>query len=146
VGIVVPALEPAMAHLTELVGLHWGPVIETQPTPMIQPGSGTRMSPSFRLSFSRDEPHLELIEEVPGTIWVCNEYSNLHHIGFWTTDLGSESSRLTTAGCPVEIAGLDPRQAVSTVIAYHRSPLGLRIEMVDLSAEEAMSALWSAPN
>lgn len=145
IGVIVPQLETAMAELTDILGLAWGPVVETGPSQMIQPGSGTKTAHSFRIAFSQDQPHFELIEELPGTLWVCNPYSNLHHVGFWGAGLVPESSRIVGAGCPVEIMGLGPDDGVPLRMAYHRNALGVRIEVVDVKAQRAISALWAPP-
>jgi len=145
IGVIVPQLEAAMAELTELLGLAWGPVVETGPSPMVQPASGVTSAYAFRIAFSLDAPHFELIEELPGTLWVCNPFSNLHHVGFWGAGLVPESGRMVGAGCPIEIMGLGPDDGVPLRMAYHRNSLGVRIEIVDVKAREAISALWAAP-
>lgn len=72
-------------------------------------------------------PHIELIEEVPGTVWVCSEHSNLHHFGFWYDDHPHESTRLARSGCPLQLSGRAGTQA-SVSFAYHRNRLGARTE------------------
>ena len=49
--------------------------------------SGSDEVISLKLCYSTKAPHLELVEERPGTPWTCNEYSNLHHIGFFSDSL-----------------------------------------------------------
>jgi hypothetical protein len=49
------------------------------------------------------EPRLELVEQVAGSIWTASNRSNLHHIGFWTIDLAGDSARLAAAGWPLEL-------------------------------------------
>lgn len=144
VGIVVPRLEEAMSQLGAALGLRWGPVIASPPVPMVDPGSGATSAPALRLAFSVDEPHLELIEELPGSVWVCNPYSNLHHIGFWGNGLKPEAERLAGNACPVELMGLGPEHGVPTTMTYHRHPLGIRIEVVDIAQQTALAPLWTS--
>ena len=87
------------------------------------------------------DPHLELIEEVPGSVWVRNEHSNLHHIGFWSDDLPHDSARLAGAGCPLQLCGRAGTRAPVS-FAYHRSDLGVRVEVVDAAMREAMAFLF----
>jgi hypothetical protein len=83
-----------------------------------------------------------LIQEVPGSIWSCNEHSNLHHIGFWSDDLVADADRLSTVGCPLQLCGRSAAEAPVT-FSYHRNELGIRIELVDATMREAMSFLFT---
>jgi hypothetical protein len=82
-----------------------------------------------RICYSVQAPHVELIQEVPGTPWVCNEHSNLHHLGFWSEALAADSGRLGAAACPLELMG-GHGSGPPGMWAYHRDPLGIRIEVV----------------
>ena len=93
------------------------------------------------MCYSVDDPHMELIQEVPGSIWVCNEHSNLHHIGFWSDDLAADGSALTGVGCPLQLCGRSGTDAPVS-FAYHRNELGVRIEIVDAAIREAMGFLF----
>ena len=93
------------------------------------------------MCYSVENPHLELIEEVPGSVWVCNEHSNLHHIGFWSDDLPHDSARLAGSGCPLQLCGRAGTQAPVS-FAYHRNDLGVRMEVVDATIREAMAFLF----
>jgi hypothetical protein len=130
VGIVVLDLEEAVARFTELLGLSWGPLAEVEAT--LVDGEGEDFGVRLRSRLSSDAPHVELIEEVPGTVWECNEHSNLHHIGFWTETLVEDSARFSGAGCPLVIAGRVDGQ-VPARIAYHSDPLGVRVELTDVA-------------
>jgi hypothetical protein len=93
------------------------------------------------MCYSVDAPHLELIEEVPGSVWVCNQQSNLHHIGFWSDDLAADHARLTGSGCPMQLCGRAGDDAPAS-FAYHRNNSGVRIEIVDATMREAMGFLF----
>ncbi len=67
-------------------------------------------------------------------MWVCNEHSNLHHVGFWADALPSDSEAFTSSQCPLQICGREGAQ-VPVGWAYHRDPLGVRIELVDTRDE-----------
>ena len=138
VGIVVPRLEPALEHLTAVTGARWGPTTETA-VPVAEP-DGTRRAVPLRFAYSRDAPYLEVIEEAPGSVWVCNPHSNLHHIGLWADGLAGERSRLVGAGCPVEIAGFVDGTGDPAMYTYHADPLGIRIELVDAALRPMIEA------
>ena len=107
VGIVVPDVEAAMAHLTELLGVAWGPVVETDAFD-VRAGDGNDLVVPNKLCYSTAPPHLELVLEVPGSVWECNEHSNLHHIGVWTDSLPADSAALLRAAVPA--AAVRPRR------------------------------------
>src|SRR5690348_11675841 len=90
VGIVVRDLDEAMARLTQPIGATWGPIVENEAM-HLRDADGTDLTVRSRLCYSTEAPYLELIEEQPGTPWVCNEFSNLHHIGFFSDDLVADS-------------------------------------------------------
>jgi len=141
VGIIVPDITEAQVRLTEMLGVSWGPVIRMESVPY-RDASGNDIELPTAMCYSTGEPCLELVEEVPGTVWVRNEHSNLHHIGFWSDALGPHSERLTEIGCPLQLSGRAGDAAPAT-FAYHREDeLGVRIELVDASMRDAMSALF----
>jgi Glyoxalase/Bleomycin resistance protein/Dioxygenase superfamily len=128
VGVIVSDLPAAQARLTDLLGAAWGPVLENEIE--IRDGEGNELRVPNRICYSTGPPYIELILEVPGTPWVCNEHSNLHHIGFYTATVAADSDRLGAAVCPLEIMG-GHGDGPPNGWAYHRDPLGVRIELVD---------------
>ena len=81
------------------------------------------------------------IEEVPGSIWTCNEHSNLHHLGYWSDDLPADGDGLAAVGCPLQLCGRSGDQAPVSFV-YQRNQLGVRIELVDATMREAMGFLF----
>ena len=144
VGIVVPDVEVAMAHFTDLLGITWGPVVETEAFP-VREGDGTDRIVPNTLCYSTEPPYLELVQEVPGTVWECNEHSNLHHIGVWVDALPADSATYTELRCPLQLCGRDDDGAL-VQFAYHRDPLGVRIELVDIAMKPMMEEfMFRAP-
>jgi catechol 2,3-dioxygenase-like lactoylglutathione lyase family enzyme len=144
VGIVVPDVEVAKAHLTDLLGITWGPVVETEGLPVREGDGAERIVPNT-LCYSTEPPYVELVQEVPGTVWECNEHSNLHHIGVWTDALPADSATYTELRCPLQLCGRDDDGAL-VQFAYHRDPLGVRIELVDLAMKPMMEEfMFRAP-
>jgi extradiol dioxygenase family protein len=142
VGIVVPDLDTARARFTELLGVEWGPIIEGDI--QIRDGSGNDLVVPNRICYSTAAPHLELIQEVAGTPWVCNEHSNLHHIGYFSDALAADADRLQRAACPLEL--LDGHgDAAPAMFTYHRDPLGVRVELVSTALRPAMAELMFRP-
>ncbi len=149
VGIVVPDVEAAKSHLSDLLGITWGPVLHVDAYDVRAfdegGGDGTDLVFPNTLCYSTEPPHLELVEEVPGSVWECNEHSNLHHIGVWTDALPADSARYTELRCPLQLCGHDADTA-PIQFAYHRDPLGVRIELVDAAMKPMMEEfMFKAP-
>lgn len=141
VGIIVEDLEAARRRMTELFGLTWGP-IQRYPATDNRDGDGNDVVLPSAICYSVGEPSIELIEEVPGSVWERNPFSNLHHIAFWTADLGAESAALTGAGCPLQLCGRYG-DAAPSFFAYHQVPeLGIRVEVLDQAIRSMMSPLF----
>ena len=87
----------------------------------------------FRLCYSLDAPHLELVNAVPGTPWEYNEYSNLHHIGYLVDDVEAASQHLASNACPLGGHGV-----VAGTWAYHEDQLGFRLEIIDAAGSASM--------
>jgi catechol 2,3-dioxygenase-like lactoylglutathione lyase family enzyme len=130
VGVVVRDLEAAREHLRELLGVVWGPVVEIDIAK--RDAAGNDLTLPLRVCYSTVAPRLELIEEIPGSVWECNEHSNLHHVGFWSDDLVADVGAFGAAGCPLLLSGRDGDVA-PVQSAYHRDPLGFIVELVDTS-------------
>lgn len=128
VGIIVPDLEAARARLSELLGVEWGPILDVMTE--VRDAEGRDTEARSRICFSTEAPHLELITEMPGTPWVCNEYSNIHHIGYYNDDVPGASGTLTAARCPFEFGSRLNAATPDDGWAYHRDELGVRVEYV----------------
>jgi hypothetical protein len=142
VGIIVPDLGAARARLGELLGTEWGPIVETDVD--VRDGAGRELVLPNRVCFSTRSPYIELIQETPGSPWVCNPHSNLHHIGFFSRALAAESDRLRAARCPLEIMGGHGKGPPGGW-AYHRDALGVRIEVVDDAMRPTMEQMLMRP-
>jgi len=128
-GIVVSDLDAAMAKLTRVSGHQWTtPLSLTLP---VETEAG-QLDVEFRATYSLQAPHVELVREIPGTIWASVPGNAAHHLGFFVDDLAKKSSELAGAGFAREACACAESQA-PVVFAYHKDPLGIRIEIVDRS-------------
>ena len=144
VGIVVPDIEAAKAHFTDLLGITWGPVVTTEQYE-VRDGDGNELVVPNTLCYSVEPPHLELVLEVPGSVWECNEHSNLHHIGVWTDALPADSARYSELRGPLQLCGRAADGSLQQ-FSYHRDPLGVRIELVDAAMKPMMEEfMFKAP-
>jgi Glyoxalase/Bleomycin resistance protein/Dioxygenase superfamily len=141
VGIVVNDIQVARTRLRTLLGTTWGPVLRLDATEY-RDGAGNDLELPTTLCYSVGDPCLELIEEQPGSVWVRNDHSNLHHIGFWSDGLVHDSAGLDGGGCPMQLCGRAGEIAPAS-FAYHRDDtLGVRVELVDAAMREAMAFLF----
>lgn len=125
VGVVVADVEATAARLSAVAGYRWTTPMEYT-VPVTTP-SGDLDVP-FRISFSLQAPHLELVTEVPATLWTAEPGRATHHVGYWVDDVVATSDALIEAGFAFE-AG--PRGDGPPAFAYHIDADGTRIEIVD---------------
>jgi hypothetical protein len=135
VGYVVPDLPAAMERLEATAGYCWA-------SPRVLPTSlrtadGT-LSTDVHLTYSVDgPPHLELIEEQPGTIW-AREQRGLHHLGYWSSRFPEDVDRLIQEGFAFEAGAVDERGALARFVYLREPQTGLRIELRDEARKAAM--------
>jgi catechol 2,3-dioxygenase-like lactoylglutathione lyase family enzyme len=139
IGVVVPNLEDAQRRMTDVLGLSWGPTVEA--SPRFRDHDGRDVGFDLRFANSTEAPHLELIEEVPGSPWVCNEHSNIHHIGYFCDRAEAEVDRLVDAGCPFEIGSWDGEGTPLRGV-YHRDEHAVRLEFVNESMRPVFAKLF----
>lgn len=138
VGIVVADLPSARRRFSELLGVTWGPVVRLADT-ACRDGDGVDLTLPITFCYSTGTPSIELIEEAPGSIWVRNDHSNIHHIGFWSDQLADHSGTLAAAGCPLQLCGREGEGAPA-MFAYHGfGDLGVRVELVDGGLRDTMA-------
>jgi hypothetical protein len=138
VGIVVDDLHAALTQLGELFGYEWcgmfdGPVPVTLPTGPIEI--------PLKFVYSRTAPRVEVIQSIPGTLWVPASGSGIHHLGYWSDDVARDAAALQRRGFAAEATGTRPDG--TAVWAYHRSPTGPRIELVDRQLQSGMEQMWA---
>jgi len=138
VGIVVDDLDTTLAELSELFGYEWCDEIAVQ-TPVRLPTGDTVLDQRFR--YSKNEPRLEVIESIPGTLWVPAAGSGVHHLGYWSDDVARDSAELERRGIGREAAGILPDGGAHW--AYHRGPDGPRIELVSTDLQGPLGHYWA---
>lgn len=135
-GLVVDDIEAAKVLLAEASGYHWGPSVGGDVP--IQTPDGEQFVPML-VAFSVDEPRIELVQAIPGTIWQPSD-SGLHHLGYWSEDVAADVDGLLARGYAVEASAPNPDG--SSMWAYCKSSVGPRIELVDRGMEPVLSGLF----
>jgi hypothetical protein len=143
VGIVVADLDAAQSELSEQLGISWGAPLRFEAIEL-RSGEGNDLVLPSSICYSVEEPRLELIEEVPGSVWSRNDHSNLHHIGYWSDDFVADGERLGAVGCPLQLCGRAGDTAPVS-FSYHRSDLGVRVEIIDATMRPAIESMMFGP-
>jgi catechol 2,3-dioxygenase-like lactoylglutathione lyase family enzyme len=125
VGLIVPDLQRAITEMTAAGGYNW--TTPVQATLTVTTADGDIEVP-FTFVYSIEAPHLELIQEVPGTVWAAPKGGAAHHLGYWVDDLAAAAAGLEAAGYRCEAR---PSGTQLSSFAYYLSPAGLRVELVD---------------
>ena len=135
-GVVVRDFDRALDAASELLGVTWGPRGDAQ-TPIVL-SDGTSRVVSFRYAYSAEGPvRLEFVAAVDGTPWEPVGAGQVHHLGYWSTDVPVDSARLSGADVPlVANVGTDDPDAPPR-IAYHQTH-GYFIELVPVSLRAAL--------
>ncbi|MEU9271632.1 VOC family protein [Streptomyces sp. NPDC048251] len=125
-GIVVPDVDAWKARMGEVAGYRW---TETMSADLpVRLAEGDRVL-NLRYTYSLDAPHIELVQEIPGTPWTAAERVATHHLGYFCDDVPTTSRRLEEAGFALEACALV--DDAPSIFAYHLAPCGVRIEIVD---------------
>lgn len=130
-GIVVPDLDAAMARLTALTGYRWiTPLSYTLP---FRTAAGSRELTST-IVYSVQGPHLELVQEVPGSPWTAAPGNSVHHLGYFTDNLAEAGRMLERNGFSFEMTADVAQPSAESdlaLFAYYVDAFGTRIEIVD---------------
>jgi Glyoxalase/Bleomycin resistance protein/Dioxygenase superfamily len=126
-GIIVPDLDAAMARLSALAGYRWiNPLTYTLP---FRTATGTRELTST-IVYSLQAPHVELVQEVPGSPWTAAPGNSVHHLGYFSDNLADSARLLESNGFTLEMTA-DVSGSDLALFAYYVDAFGTRIEIVD---------------
>lgn len=126
-GIIVPDLDTAMARLSALAGYRWiTPMSYTLP---FRTAEGVRELTST-IVYSLQSPHLELVQEVPGSPWTAAPGNAVHHVGYFSDNLAESGRALEANGFSLEMTAAVPHSELG-LFAYYTDAFGARIEIVD---------------
>ena len=145
VGIVVPDVEVAKAHFTDLLGITWGPVVETEGL-LVREGDGAERIVPNTLCYSTEPPYVELVQEVPARCGSATSTPTSTTSAVWTDALRCGLRHVHGAAVPAAAVRARRRRRRRRQFAYHRDPLGVRIELVDLAMKPMMEEfMFRAP-
>ena len=138
VGIVVDDFDGTRAELSDLFGYEWCQEFRA-PIPVRFPTGDTTVE--MRFTYSMTAPHIEVIACIPGTVWVPASGSGIHHVGYWSDDVGADAAALTRQGYEMEAIGPNPDGGA--MWGSYRSAGGPRVELVDRKLAPMLELLWA---
>jgi hypothetical protein len=142
VGIIVDDFESELKRLTELFGYQWcDELVADTNVRLHTPDGPVEKTVTNRFTYSVNEPRMEIIRPIPGTVWTPAE-SGAHHLGYWSDDVPGDSAALTALGLPLEVEGIRPDG--QPYWAYHHGAQGARIELVSTAIRPGMEQYWAA--
>lgn len=141
IGIRVTDLEAAMAEVGTQAGVTWASV-QDRPMSVWVPGSGPAVL-QLALTYSVEGPvHLELMQGPAGSIWDGHDVPGAHHFGYWSDDVGADTTALLAAGWTLELAA-DAPDAGFGRFTYVRAPSGYLVEPVAIASKPRFERWWA---
>ena len=80
--------------------------------------------------YSLQSPHIELVQEVPGSPWTAAPGNAVHHLGYFSDNLADSARALEASGFGLEMTADVPGSDLA-LFAYYTDGFGARIEIVD---------------
>ena len=138
-GIVVDDLDATLDWFTKVCGYRWTDVVEAEQ--VVETPKGEQTIP-MRMAYSGTEPRLEILQTVPGTVWVPAD-SGVHHLGYWSDDVESDLATLAANGMRYEVRSYNPDGSGTLLWAYCKGPIGPRVEFVSRAMKPFIEYWWS---
>lgn len=135
-GIVVHDIDAAKTEYTNLLGVTWAFQGELE-MPVWFPSGSTTIS--FCYAYTSEGPHrLELVRELPGTLWTVTGPGQVHHVGYWCDDVAAASTELANRGLTVcAKVGVDDPDTPAPITLY-QTKTGAYLEIVDIALQPMM--------
>ena len=103
-GLVVDDLDATLDWFTKVAGYRWTDIVEVDQVAQAPDGE---MTIPMRMAYSGNAPRVEILQTVPGTIWVPAD-SGVHHLGYWSDDVESDLATLEANGMRYEVKSYNP--------------------------------------
>lgn len=135
-GIVVDDIEAAKREYADLLGVSWGFEGEME-MPVWFPSGPDKIV--FCYAYTSEGPHrLELVRQMPGTLWTAVGAGQVHHLGYWCDDVADSSTELTRRGLALcAKVGVDDPDAAAPIV-IHQAKSGAYVELVDVAMRPVM--------
>lgn len=131
-GIVVADFDATLQWFTDVAGYRWCDEYAGEQT--VKAADGEKTIP-LRFAYSINEPRLEILQAIPGTLWAPTS-SGVHHLGYWSDDVDRDIDALVATGFKIEVRA--PLPDGTSLWAYCKGETGPRIELVSRLIEPAI--------
>lgn len=138
VGIAVNDFDSTLEWLSKAFGYRW--CTEYNVDNLLVTPDGPITVP-LRFTYSMDEPHIEVVQCIPGTLFVASG-TTPHHLGYWSDDIDADTAALAAAGAEIEGKGYWA-EGEAALWAFARPPAGSRIELVSRLVKPSMEQWWA---
>lgn len=126
-GFVVDDLDAAQEQFGSLLGVSWltgGGTVQ-----IVTPDGSSVVDTRYALS-AEGPHHVELVQSVPGTLYIASGSASAHHLGYWVDDVEAASQALEKCGLPCAASVGVEGSRRGPMAAYHRAGEGIYLEVV----------------
>ena len=89
IGVACRSLEDAMSHLGQLFDVRWTPIADDTAPNLFTSGGPSQWSARRTHSIASPIP-IELLEGSPGSTWDTPKVVTMHHVAYWSPDVGAD--------------------------------------------------------
>ena len=132
-GIVVDDFDGTIEWFTETFGYRFCEPFKGDQQVVTPEGE---ITVPMQITYSIDEPRIELLASVPGTLWEPSD-SGIHHLGYWSVDVDADVATLVASGMALEATA--PMPDGRSLWAYCNAPGRTRTEVVSRELWALMS-------
>jgi hypothetical protein len=134
-GIVVDDLAAAAAEMGAQLGVTWH---EGGGEVLLVTADGAALTKTAYVLSKEGPHHLELVQSVPGTLYVPTPEARGHHLGYWTDDVRAASAALEAHGLPLHTSMCFGSADAPPICAYHRAGDGFFVELVSTKMRKVL--------
>ncbi|MEE3849477.1 VOC family protein [Gordonia sp. LSe1-13] len=138
-GVVSADVRSTRGMWSSLFGYSWGPTVDSELTVGTPDGE---VDASMSCAFTIESPRIEVISEVPGTLWTAG--GGIHHLGYWSDDVDADVAAAAEVGFACEATRTGPDG--SLFFAFCRNTDGVLVEFVTRAAADGLARCWSGPD
>ncbi|MFI5718819.1 VOC family protein [Nocardia sp. NPDC051750] len=108
-GVATTDMAATAATLSATLGYEWGDRIGSVVQVTV---AGGVTDIELSCMFSINEPRLEVVRAVSGTLWEPVPGGGIHHVGYWSDDVAADVTELIRHGWQVEATRKTPDGAL----------------------------------
>jgi hypothetical protein len=135
-GLVFDEIEPVMEWFSKTGGYKWCEIATS--THEVETPAGKK-TVNMKVAYSMSVPRIEMIQTVPGTLWVPTG-AGVHHLGYWSDDIEAEMDKLQKSGLELEMKN---GKGMTVSCYFSKKPNGPRIELVNTAIRPYLEEMFA---